>query len=257
VLPLVLASAISLIARRAGSLSTSGAIAATVVGTIAISAGTSWGVFLVIWFVTASALSHLGRSAKATRTGDIVVKGGARDVWQVLANGGVYAAAALVAWAKPDSAPLAAVIGAAALAAAGADTIATEIGTLVRTPPWSLRSFRRVQAGTSGAVSIAGTAAMVLGAIALALLAMHSGLITHDQVPAVGIGAIVGALVDTLIGATVQERRWCPTCQRETEQRVHRCGTSTAPHGGITWLGNDAVNACCTLAGACAAALIC
>ncbi|WP_353268345.1 DUF92 domain-containing protein, partial [Gemmatimonas sp.] len=61
-----------------------------------------------------------------------------------------------------------------------------------------------------------------------------------------------GAVVDTVVGAWWQARRWCPSCERETEQHRHRCGTTTVHYRGVSWLGNDAVNLLCTVAGAAA-----
>ncbi|MBY0491382.1 MAG: DUF92 domain-containing protein, partial [Gemmatimonadaceae bacterium] len=134
------ATIIAVAARRAGALSTTGAVAAMVTGTIAMAAGWPWGAFLVGWFVAASLLSRAGRAAKQARTGDIVEKGDTRDAGQVLANGGVYAAGAAAALIHPEWAPWAALAGAGALAAAGADTAATEVGTLWGGAPWSLRT---------------------------------------------------------------------------------------------------------------------
>src|SRR5690606_16605206 len=72
-------------------------------------------------------------------------------------------------------------------------------------------------------------------------------------VPA-AVGGIAGMLLDSLLGATVQERFRCPVCQRETEAPVHRCGTPTQRVGGWRGVNNDVVNFCATLAGALVAA---
>ncbi|HVD59419.1 MAG TPA: DUF92 domain-containing protein, partial [Gemmatimonadaceae bacterium] len=61
---------------------------------------------------------------------------------------------------------------------------------------------------------------------------------------------IIGSLVDSLAGATIQRKQWCDRCQKVTERLVHTCGTITRPHGGIRWIGNDAVNAIASIAGA-------
>jgi uncharacterized protein (TIGR00297 family) len=237
---------------RVGSLSRSGAVTALFTGSIAIMAGPAWGIFLVAWFVGASAASRVGRRAKDMAAGDVVAKGGARDAAQVLANGGVFTACALgsltgVPGASGESLAL---MGAASLVAAGADTLATETGTLWRGQPWSLRSRGPVPAGTSGAVSLPGTLGMLAGAGALAGLAAGSGLIPVPAVAAVALAGVAGAVGDTVIGAFWQARRWCPQCARETEQTVHRCGTATRPWRGARWLTNDMVNLLCTVIGA-------
>jgi hypothetical protein len=48
----------------------------------------------------------------------------------------------------------------------------------------------------------------------------------------------------------VQRIYRCPTCQVETERRVHRCGTTTEPLRGWPWMTNDTVNLVASLAGA-------
>lgn len=233
---------------RAGSLSRSGAIAAFVTGSIAMTAGRSWGLFLVVWFLTASVASRVGKRTKEAATGDVVAKGGQRDAAQVFANGGVFALCALSSlW---SDGPAVAIAGAAALVAAGADTLATETGTLWRGQPWSLRTLGRVPTGTSGAVSVPGSMGMIVGAVLLAFVAALCGLISRADITAVGLAGTVGAVADTVIGAFWQARRWCPTCERETEQDVHRCGAPTQPWRGVGWLTNDAVNLLCTMSGA-------
>ncbi|HEY2027176.1 MAG TPA: DUF92 domain-containing protein, partial [Gemmatimonadaceae bacterium] len=155
---LLVAGAIALAARRAGSLSASGAVAATLVGGASVAAGWRVGALLVAYFVVASALSRLGADAKASRTGGVVEKGGARDAAQVLANGGAFAALALATIVHPTAAGL--VPGAVgALAAASADTWGTEIGTLYGRSPRSILTWRVVPAGSSGAVSGIGSLA--------------------------------------------------------------------------------------------------
>ena len=252
---LVAAAAIALAARRAGSLSTSGAAAATAVGTAAVAAGWAWGALLVLYFVASSLLSHAGGTEKARRIESIVAKGGARDAIQVVANGGVFALCALCAMAAGGDAARALAAGATgALAAAAADTWATEVGTLFGGTPRALLTLRRVPAGTSGAVSAAGTVAMIAGALFLALAARVLGL--TDALAAVTLGGTAGAMADSLIGATLQERRWCDACARGTERRVHDCGAPTRLAGGLAVVDNDAVNLLATLVGATAAALL-
>jgi uncharacterized membrane protein len=97
-------------------------------------------------------------------------------------------------------------------------------------------------------VSVAGTLAMIAGALLVAAGAHAFGL--TGCAPAVAIGGVSGAVADSLLGATLQERRWCPACNRPTEQRVHGCGTETSPAGGVAWMDNDVVNLLATAIGA-------
>jgi uncharacterized membrane protein len=68
------------------------------------------------------------------------------------------------------------------------------------------------------------------------------------------VGGFGGALADSLLGATLQDRRWCATCARECETPVHDCGTATQRRRGFAWMTNDAVNLLATAVGAALAA---
>jgi uncharacterized protein (TIGR00297 family) len=250
VLALAASAGIAFGARRAKSLSTSGAMAATAGGTVSMVAGWYWGVFLVVWFLYASLLSRAGHRHKAERTRGMIAKGGRRDAWQVLANGGVYFLLALTSLVMPDWAVAASIMAAAALTAAGADTTATEIGTWWRGSPISLRSWSRVPPGTSGAVSVVGSLAMVVSAILLSGVAVAIGLIPAGALWLTTVAGVAGAVSDTLLGAAAQSRRRCDACAEATEQTVHRCGTPTRPDGGLAWMTNDVVNLLCTVTAA-------
>ena len=248
----VLAGALALAARAARSLSPSGAWAALGVGTASTIAGWRWAVVLIAFFVTTSALSRFKRSTRDARIGGIVEKGDERDAYQVLANGGVFAALALAASATGNAALAVASLG--ALAAAAADTWATEIGTLAGGLPRSIVSLRPLPVGTSGGVTVAGTLASVAGASMVVAVAQVTGLGTAPV--AVFVGGLAGSLADSLAGATVQERRWCDACGQATERRVHGCGQVTRVSGGIPGARNDFVNVVCTVVGATVAMLL-
>lgn len=253
VLGLVLAAAISIAARRTRSLTIGGAIAATFTGTVAVAAGWNWGLLLILYFVSSTALSHLRRTEKARRIDAIVEKGGERDAVQVLANGALFAGAAIMMLVRPHARWIA--LGAGALAASAADTWATEIGTLSPGLPRSILTGRPVPTGTSGAISLAGSIAMVAGALFVGVLLLLLGW-TLEIATNVTIAGVFGAMVDTLLGAKLQARRWCAACARETERTVHDCGTTTVHARGLGWLDNDLVNFLSAAAGGLLAALL-
>ncbi len=212
--------------------------------------GGGWQAALVLFafFIPSVALSRLGRARKRALVD--VGKHGARDAWQVLANGGVAALCALVA--MRFGAPwLAAFAG--AFAAASADTWGTEIGTLVRQAPRSILTFKPLATGMSGGVTVAGTLAEIAGATFVALVALLVGVAAF--VP-VAVGGIAGALVDSILGASLQSLRHCPACGRDCETDPHECGSATVARRGLDWFGNDAVNLAATLTGALVAGML-
>ena len=206
--------------------------------------GAAWAAPALVFFVLSSALSRAGRRRKRAAA-CLAAKGGRRDAAQVAANGGV-AAAALAAWAVWPAPPLyGAFVG--ALAAAAADTWATEVGTLVGGPTRRLGVGAPVPPGTSGGVSLAGTLGTVAGAASVALAALPFGL-APALAAALAAGGVAGAFADTALGATLQARYRAPD-GRLTERHAAD-GRPLSLAAGRRWLGNDGVNAVCTAVGA-------
>lgn len=261
VVPLLAAALVAAVAYRWRALSASGVAAAITVGTLVVVGAGWWGGLVLVWFfVSSTLLSLVGRSRRG-ETGAITARGSRRDAIQVLANGGPAAVLALlVGRLPPDSGRIALAAFAGSLAAVAADTWATEVGRFSPTPPRSLVSRRPVPPGTSGGVTLLGTAGSVAGAVALAAIASATAPpLEAPTLPAFGAVAaagVAGSLADSLLGATLQAAYHCPACGRPTEQRVHRCGTPTVLVAGVPWLTNDAVNLAAALVGAGIAALL-
>lgn len=247
---LAVTSMVALGALRANALSQSGEIAALFAGAIAVTAGWPFAILLFSFFISASSLSRFRERIKAARISGVVKKGGRRDAWQVMANGGVFALAALVTVILPGSIPAFAAIG--ALAAASADTWATEIGVLSQSQPRSILDGQLVPPGTSGGITAQGMAATVAGAAFIGIIALLTGFDSRIF-PAAIVAGVGGALLDSILGASIQVRRWCERCSALTERSIHSCGAPARRVSG--WLSNDAVNLACTLAGAAIGAL--
>lgn len=231
-------------------------MAAALLGSVIMGfGGLRWAVVLMGFFLSSSLLSRLFRRQKIGLD-EKYAKSDERDAGQVLANGGFAGVFVLLQVLFPDN-NLAWLGFAGALAAANADTWATELGALSPKPPRLIISLRTVERGTSGGVSVTGTLASLSGGAAIGLLAWALWPPTASSMlhPAAGFAAITlagfsGSLVDSLLGATLQGVYYCPNCQKETERHpMHTCGSATLPKRGLHWLNNDCVNAVCTLTG--------
>ncbi|MDP9018119.1 MAG: DUF92 domain-containing protein [Candidatus Eremiobacteraeota bacterium] len=218
-------------------------MAAVLVGALVFGSG-QWRntAVLFAFFLSSVVLSRIGRARKRALVD--VGKAGARDAAQVLANGLVAAVCAVLAIQNP-----AWQIGfAAAFAAATADTWATEIGTLVRGTPHSILTGKPIATGLSGGITLAGTTALLAGAVFIALVARQAH--ASNAVAAIAVGGVCGALMDSLLGATVQALRYCTGCGRHCETDPHICGADTTLVRGAAWMSNDGVNFLATATGA-------
>jgi len=243
-----------MLARRAHALSTSGALAATLVGAMSAAAGWGWAALLIGWFVASSALTRLGATAKRARTQATLPAATARTATQVWANGGVYAVAALAATWSGHAAFAGAALG--ALAAAAADTWATEVGLLFGGEPRSILGGGAMEPGLSGGVTWPGSIGGAAGATAVASAAVALQLAASASMAAIAAAGVLGGLGDSLLGATVQAKRHCPRCNRWTERATHDCGVATEHRRGWRWMTNDTVNLGATFIGAAAAVLL-
>ena len=95
-----------------------------------------------------------------------------------------------------------------ALAEATADTVSSEIGAAFGGRPYLLTTFRRVDSGTDGAVSLLGTVAgSVAAALVVAIGSWSLGLTLRDG-SAAFTGGLAGLFFDSLLGATLERRGW-------------------------------------------------
>ena len=235
------------LAYRRQALTADGALAAACVGGVVFArGGVPAAATLLAFFGTSTGLSRLGERRKQSLP-LAQAKGARRDASQVLANGGV--ATLSIALGQRE-----AFLG--ALAAAAADTWATELGMLANGPPRLITSFRKVPAGTSGGVTPEGFAASLGGALVVGLT---YGLLEGDRRAALvaSVSGVCASLADSLLGATLQAAYWCPACDLPTEEPVHQpCETPTELKHGYNWITNDTVNALATAVGAGIAVLL-
>ncbi len=207
---------------------------------------------LLTFFISSSVLSRW-RAERKRRMESLTARGSRRTAVQVLANGGVATVCIALYLFTGDSRWWLAFAG--AYAAANADTWSSEIGTLSRVPPRHPLTLRPLKAGDSGGVTLLGLLAGVVGSLLVAIVAGWLASLSPAQVAVVAMGGFGGALVDSLLGATVQAKYRCFQCGEVVESAQH-CGSPAEPAGGWRWMNNDAVNLFCTLTAALVAFVI-
>lgn len=262
--------AVAWMAYLAGALNLSGAFAAAIVGTIVFGlGGLNWAVLLLAFFISSSVLSQLFKGRKS-ELGEKFAKSSRRDAGQVLANGGVASAVVLIWFAMKVAFQMRGLVAdpdwmwvayAGSLASVNADTWATELGVLSRSVPRLITSGARVERGTSGGVTGLGFMAALGGAGLIAGLAawlrVQASVRPAGLLAAVATGGAAGAVLDSILGSSLQAIYYCPLCEKETERHpLHSCGTTTRLIRGWVWLNNDRVNAACALGGALVAAAV-
>lgn len=194
-------------------------------------------VTVLFYFLVGSTVTKVGMAEKEA-FGIAEARGGVRgpgNVWGSALSGTVCALLlVLIQGVKPAQpvdidlwSSLLALGFVASLSTKLSDTTATEIGKAYGQRTFLITTLRPVSRGTEGAVSLEGTLAGILGSVALAIVAWAVGLITLSGVSICAIAAFIATTIESLIGATVEEK--------------------------LSWLTHDLVNIINTTIGACVA----
>ncbi len=178
-----------------GWISWRGAAAGLVLGIgVYLSAGPAGYVVLCLFFFLGGFSTWLGKGRKEA-LGVAEENLGRRGVANVLSKGLVAGILALLFFWADSTVARVAYTG--ALAAATLDTVATEIGQWLGRTPRDLRTFKPVPVGTPGAVSLAGTLAGSVAALAVSSVPVLWSWIPASALPALAAGAIAGNGVES------------------------------------------------------------
>ena len=199
---------------------------------------------LAFFFISSSFFGRI-KKAKRLKAESLVKKSGRRDWIQVFANALPALVAVFLHMLTAELLWLTASFS--ALAAATADTWASEIGVLARRRPVSILSFKEVDPGISGGVTLLGTLAAGAGSVSVAVIAAVFGAAGFSAAVIIGFCGLFGALLDSVLGAGFQVKYIDSEIGCLTEQP-----DGNAVAAGLLWMNNDMVNLLSVSSAACA-----
>ena len=266
--------AIGIPSYRKNFVNLTGFIAGLIIGTLTFAGSPACFLIIMGFFLSSSMLTKIGYRLKEEK-GAAEKKCG-RTALQVICAGGIAGIVALLKgiyennillWPDPNQlSHILTVAFLGAVSSANADTWAVELGLLSREEPVLITNLKKkIPPGTSGGVTKLGTLGSFLGALFIALLS--AALYKYISPPQKTIDPItvfiltfasgfIAEKIDSFLGATIQVKYWCPKCRKETDKRIHKCGTKTKYLSGLKFVNNELVNLISTLAGALIAAFI-
>ncbi|CEO97523.1 Transmembrane protein 19 [Plasmodiophora brassicae] len=231
---------------RNRSLSTSGAAAAILVGTVVILSGNQFALAMMAFFLSSSRITKLGSERKQMIESEFR-KGGRRTAIQVFCNSlsAVVVAALHAYWFGIDFNPnpprlslQMQVFVHAFFACCAGDTWASELGVLCRQQPKLLVTGRVVPPGTNGGVTTGGLLASCCGGIFQGIVWYLATQVSPAVILIGAVSGVVGSLLDSLLGSTVQ----FSGLDQSTGKVVNHPGENVKPISGLDILSNDHVN---------------
>jgi uncharacterized protein (TIGR00297 family) len=176
------------------------------------------GAILFVLVPVLGTIASMVREQKAPKAGKTETRS-----WQnAVANAGIatiLGAATMVVTTRHARRILAVII-VASLSATLSDTLSHELGVTFGRTARLITSFHKVNPGTNGAVSAFGSLVALLSAFIFPCIAAGFELISSKDIFTIGLSALVGNLVDSVLGATIE---------------------------GWGWIGNNLVNFACVL----------
>ncbi len=188
-----------------GKLTLAGSITGALNGLIIFKgAGLPAFLMLTLFFILGSAATKWKRDKKALMNAADTHKG-RRTAAQVVANSGVALLLAAYTFWNPEDLNINQLMIAGSFAAATADTLSSELGTVYGKHFYNIISFKKDTAGLDGVVSLEGTIIGIVGAFIIAVVyALFLGW--NVNLLWVVISGFAGNLADSVLGATLERK---------------------------------------------------
>lgn len=181
----------------------SGLFSGALIGIILIVfADISWFLVMLAFFMLGSICTRYRYEYKL-RMGVEQMHGGARGYLNVFANGIVPAASAVLWGISGEPMYLALFVG--SVSTATADTMASEIG-VTGGDPYLITTFRKVEAGTNGGVTMIGEVMGLAGAAIISLVSFLLGVIDIPMALVCVAAGFLGTNIDSYVGALIENK---------------------------------------------------
>ena len=230
-----------------------GIISATILSFTGYLANFLFWLILISFFIPASILSNLNKEKKKNLI--ISEKASQRRGSQVIANSaGFLLFSIFQLWDSGINGQLSVIYFLSAsiyLVSASSDTWSTEIGTLSKSEPRNILNLKeRIPKGTSGGVTLLGSFGGLVGSgylsfIAIILLFRYN-LTSNWLLLLISLVLLgfLGQVIDSVLGATLQKKYYCPNCGLNVEHEYHNICQSEKLNKikSYTFLDNNTVN---------------
>lgn len=185
---------------RVGILDLSGSLVALLMAIIIrLSAGIKW-LCLLLTFLFLGYLSTRYKLEEKKNLNLAESLDGRRTIVNVVANGAIPTAIALMYYGNSNDLLIAAYIG--AIATVTGDTLSSEIGVLSKKKPRLITNLKEVNPGEDGAISILGEIAGIAGSLLIGISAYLLGFSSFKIcLIASMVGGIFGFHLDSILGA--------------------------------------------------------
>ena len=195
----------AILARLMGAVSDGGALVGIVIAFLLMVAAGLGGLLPLLAVLVLTLLATRWRSERKRNMG-VAERASGRTSSQVAANLGATAMCAVAAMVFPRHSSILMVGAMAGLAEAAADTVSSEAGQAAAKQARMILDFKPAPIGTNGAVSLEGTFAGCMAAGIVAWVSTFFGVVPGRWVPVIAAAGIAGMLLDSVMGATWENR---------------------------------------------------
>lgn len=231
---------IAMLAIRIRALSVSGGIAAMIfIFALAIFAKTPIDIiYTAVIFISVSVTSKLSKKFNKRKDSGAEKKSG-RNGYQI-AGVGLWALVVII---------LSRILGNTllyslfflALAEQFSDSMASDIGSITSKKNIDIITFKPIEKGLSGGVSLLGTLCALGGSFAILCIPFLCGLIHLKLYLILSFIAFIGAMIDSVLGSLFQVLYLCKKCGIKTEHPQH-CNEKATKIKGYRIIDNVSVN---------------